>query len=276
MSMIAERVSLEQGGVFRLKGVSCDIRPGELTVLVGPNGSGKTSLIKLLSGEIQATQGMVSLEGEALQHWPALRLAQRRAVLPQHAALDFPFQVRDVVALGRSPHLSDRQRDRQCVSEAMQAFDVAQYARRLYTTLSGGERQRVHLARVWVQLAESSPEQPGYLLLDEPGSALDLRHVHELMQLLTQATRQRRLAVVAALHDLNTAARYADQLILLKQGEMLASGPVEQVMTVEHIQRCYELEVEFLDYQPNGRQVIAMPSNVMRMDGLEDHGGHKN
>jgi len=276
MSLIAQGVALEQGGVCRLRGVSCDIHPGELTVLVGPNGSGKTSLIKLLSGEIQATQGSVSLDGKMVHDWSALSLAQRRAVLPQHAALDFPFQVRDVVALGRSPHLSDRQRDQESVNEAMRAFDISQYAARLYTTLSGGERQRVHLARVWVQLAETNPEQPGYLLLDEPGSALDLRHIHELMQLLTQATRQRRLAVVAALHDLNTAARYADQLILLKQGEMLASGPVEQVMTVEHIQRCYELEVEFLDYQPNGRQVIAMPSNAMRMDGFEDHDGHKN
>lgn len=273
MSLIAEGVSLERGGVLRLSGVCCDIRPGELSILVGPNGSGKTSLIKLLSGEIQATQGRISLEGEALQSWSALGLAQRRAVLPQHAALDFPFQVRDVVALGRSPYLSDRQRDRECVSEAMHAFDVAQYAGRLYTTLSGGERQRVHLARVWVQLAEASPERPGYLLLDEPGSALDLRHIHELMQLLIQATRERRLAVVAALHDLNTAARYADQLILLKQGEMLASGPVAQVMTVDNIQQCYDMEVEFLAYQPNGRQVIAMPTDAVCMDRPENSAG---
>jgi len=262
MSLLAEGVALEQGGVFRLRGVSCTVSPGELTILVGPNGSGKTSLIKLLSGEIQATQGTVKLEGKMLHQWPVLSLAQRRAVLPQHAALDFPFPVRDVVALGRSPHVSDRQRDRESVSDAMCAFDVAQYADRLYTTLSGGERQRVHLARVWVQLTETSAEQPGYLLLDEPGSALDLRHIHELMELLTKAIRERRLAVVAALHDLNTAARYADQLILLKQGEILASGPVAQVMTVEHIQQCYELDVEFLAYQPNGRQVIAMPSGA--------------
>ncbi|MCP4008096.1 MAG: heme ABC transporter ATP-binding protein [Proteobacteria bacterium] len=259
MSLIAENVSLHANGEIRLCEISCEIRPGELTVIIGPNGSGKTSLIKTLAGELIPTQGHLSLDGLDLREWKAGELAQRRAVMPQHATLDFPFRVSDVVALGRSPYPRDLQKDQNLVEEAMACFDVKALADRMYTSLSGGERQRVQLARVWVQLRQPEGALPRYLLLDEPSSALDLRHQRELLALLKNSVHSGQFGVATALHDLNSAAQYADQLILLNKGFIAASGSREQVFTTENITNIYKVPVEFLGYTAGKKQVIAVP-----------------
>jgi len=259
MSLIAEHISLNAEKALRLHDLSCEIRPGELTVIIGPNGSGKTSLIKILGGELKPSSGSVSLDDRDLHSWSAGALARRRAIMPQHATLDFPFRVRDVVALGRSPYPRDAITDRRLVEEAMACFDISEFADRMYTTLSGGERQRVHLARVWVQLSDADQNSPGYLLLDEPTSALDMRHQRELLALLETTVRAGKLGVIAALHDLSSAAQVADQLILLDSGRIVASGPREQVLTVEHIQTVYQVPVNFLRYTPGVSQMIAVP-----------------
>jgi iron complex transport system ATP-binding protein len=259
MSLAAKKISLQSHDEIRLRDISCEIRPGQLTVIIGPNGSGKTSLIKVLAGELVPTQGKVSLDEVNLQHWRIGDLAQRRAVMPQHATLDFPFRVRDVVALGRSPYPRDLQKDRSLVEQAMACFDIGPLAERMYTTLSGGERQRVHLARIWVQLSEPEIKLARYLLLDEPTSALDLRHQRDLLSLLKQSVGSGRMGVAIALHDLSSAAQYADQLILLNRGSIVASGPREQVLTVENIQNIYQVPVEFLRYTSGKNQVIAIP-----------------
>jgi len=259
MSLIANQLSLHGENEIRLRNISCEIRPGELSVIIGPNGSGKTSLVKLLAGELSPSQGQVSLDDIDLVDWASEELARRRAVMPQHATLDFPFRVRDVVALGRSPYPRDVQKDASLVSDAMRRFDIEGLGSRMYTTLSGGERQRVHLARVWVQLSDPDGDFPRYLLLDEPTSALDMRHQREFLNLLKQSVSDGKMGVVAVLHDLSSAARYADHLILLNRGCLVAAGSCEQVLTPENIQDIYQVPVEFLRYTRGEKHVIAVP-----------------
>lgn len=259
MSLVAEKVSVGGVGDYRLDAFSCTIKPGEFTVVIGPNGSGKTSLIKVLSGELTPAEGRVSLDDTALHEWSTRELAKRRAVLPQHAVLDFPFRVREVIALGRSPYLRDVDRDADIIKEAIATFDLGGYENRPYTRLSGGERQRVHLARVWAQICAFDSNKSKYLLLDEPTAALDLKHQRDLMILLKQAVQDHALGVVAALHDLNAAAHYADSLLLLKAGKLLAAGSCDQVLTSANIQQAYDVDVELLHYQSSGKQIVAMP-----------------
>lgn len=259
MSLIAKNLSLEEGGTHRLKNLSCKFLTGCLTVIIGPNGSGKSSLIKVLSGEICPTKGAVSLGGIELGDWPALELAKRRGVLAQQTVLDFPLQVREVVALGRSPYRRSPLKDARLINEAMELFDITQFSGRFYTTLSGGERQRVHLARVWVQLSDFETGISRYILLDEPTSALDLKHQGELMQLLKSTLKHQPLGAVVVLHDLNAAALHADQLILLKQGQVIACGSREQVLNRENIERAYNIKVDILAYQASERQAILIP-----------------
>ena len=259
MSLLAEHITLGNEDGVRLSEVSCEIRPGEITVIIGPNGSGKTSLIKVLSGELLPSNGQVSLDNTDLCSWPPVALARRRAVMPQHARLDFPFRVRDVVALGRSPFPRDVEKDRRLVAEAMACFDIRQLADRMYTTLSGGERQRVHLARVWVQLSDFKPDEPSYLLLDEPVSALDIKHQRELMGLLRDTVATGNMGVGVVLHDLGSAARHADRMILMQDGRVLAQGERDRVLTVENLEQAYQVPVNFIRYTQGSAYVLAIP-----------------
>lgn len=262
MTLKVEQVSLQGSDErLRLDCVDIEVKPGQLTVMIGPNGSGKTSLLQVLSGETRPSAGLASLDGIELRYWSVAELARHRAVMPQSPVLDFPFRVRDVVALGRSPFRADRKLDRQLLAEAMALFDIDALAERMYTTLSGGERQRVHLARVWVQVSQPGADHPRYLLLDEPTSALDLRHQRALLSLLRERVRLGDLGVLAILHDLNSAAQYADQLVLLNRGRVQAAGNPAQVLTSGLVEKTYQVPVQFLRYQPSEKIVIAVPGD---------------
>ncbi|MFP4376979.1 MAG: heme ABC transporter ATP-binding protein [Spirochaetales bacterium] len=231
----ARSVSYTIGQVEILSDVSLSISPGEIVALLGPNGAGKTTLLRLLSGtDAEPTEGELAIDGEALHEQTPGALARRRAILSQEQHLTADFPAFDVVLLGRTPHVTGREqpKDFQIAAGALADARANALADRPYTVLSGGEKQRVALARASAQIWERSDEGNRYLLLDEPTNNLDLAHQH------TALRRARRWAadgvgVVTVLHDLNLAAQYADRLVILDHGRVVASGRPRDVLTQE-------------------------------------------
>lgn len=225
-------LGLQVQGRWLLQGVTGQVVAGQLTAVVGPNGAGKSTLLHLCSGGLVPTAGQVSLDGRALPRWPVHELARRRAVLAQDTPLAFHARVDEVVALGRYPHRRQPSyREPHIVPEALAQAGVAHLAGQLLHTLSGGERARVHFARVLTQVWEAVDGGSRWLLLDEPTAALDLRHQTELLQRARDWACHQGVGVVAVLHDLNLALRFADQVWVMHEGRCVAQGDPTQVLT---------------------------------------------
>lgn len=229
-----------RGGCRILEAVDFTLASGEVMAVLGTNGAGKSTLMATLTGEIAAQRGTVELAGRPLAEWSAAERARRLAVLPQSSTLAFPFTCEEVVAMGRMPHETGLQRDREIVAQAIAAADAAHLARRNYLTLSGGERQRVHLARVLAQIWDT---EDACLLLDEPTASLDLAH-QQLALAQARAVATRGGAVLVILHDLNLAARFADRILLLDRGRMLALGDPWDVLQAERIEQVFGVRVQ--------------------------------
>ncbi|ATL27290.1 heme ABC transporter ATP-binding protein [Streptomyces formicae] len=247
----AEGLRVRLGGREVLGGVSLAARSGEVLALVGPNGAGKSTLLAALAADLPAAEGVVRICGRPAPEWPAAELALRRAVLPQSAALSFPFPVEDVVRMGRAPWAGTRLADDDdgIVRESMAATEVGDFAVRPFSALSGGERARVALARV---LAQRAP----LLLLDEPTAALDLRH----QELVLRICRERAAegdAVVVVLHDLGLAAAYADRVAVLRAGCVAAEGAPAEVFEEELLSEVYRQPVEVFPHPRTGAPVVA-------------------
>ncbi len=231
----ADAISLRLGGRLVLDAVSAAIPCGRLTLLLGANGAGKSSLLRCLSGALKPERGAVSWDGKLLAEYPLLTLARRRAVLAQAPAIAFPFSALEIVLLGRSPHQLaglESSGDIAIAMAALKAMQAQDLAARLWPTLSGGEQQRVQLARVLAQIWQTSKAA---LLLDEPAAALDLKHQHHLFGFLRRLARQQQLALCVITHDLHLARHYADDVILLREGRVFAAGEAESVLTQDAI-----------------------------------------
>lgn len=250
----AERLDVLRGGKRVLAGVDLELQSGEVLGVLGPNGAGKSTLLGALCGEVAAAAGQVSLDRRALADWSGPQRARRMAVLPQGSTLNFAFRVEEVVAMGRLPHDTGRERDAEVVAEALQAADASHLTGRSYLALSGGERQRVHLARVLAQLWPGDAGQ--ILLLDEPTSALDPLHQHTTLQAV-RAFADRGVAVLVILHDLNLAARYCDRLLLLADGRPHLLGAPEQVLQAEPLKDVFGLEVLVQRHPERGHPLIV-------------------
>ncbi|CAM5377682.1 hemin import ATP-binding protein HmuV [Streptomyces spiroverticillatus] len=238
------------GGREVLAGIDLTARAGEVLALVGPNGAGKSTLLAAVAADLAATEGTVRIDGRPVGEWTAPELAVRRSVLPQSAALSFPFPVEDVVRMGRAPWAGTPQEDEDdlAVAGAMAATEVTAFGPRPFSALSGGERARVALARV---LAQRAP----VLLLDEPTAALDLRH----QELVLRICRERAAAgdaVVVVLHDLGLAAAYADRAAVLHGGRIAACGPPAEVFGEELLSRVYRQPVEVLPHPHTGTPLV--------------------
>jgi iron complex transport system ATP-binding protein len=239
-----------------LQQVSGQARPGEIVAVVGANGAGKSTLLRLLSGDLKPSSGDLLFGNEPLAKWPLAGLARRRAVLTQQHTLALAFQVRELVLLGRYPHFGGEPtaHDHAVVAAALAAVGLSHLAERSYPTLSGGEQQRAQLARVLAQVWEA---EAGFLLLDEPLTGLDLRHQHHTLEVARDLARERGFGVIAVLHDLNLAAQYADQILLLRQGQAIAFGPAAEVLTCENIYSGFGIEVELLEHPRLGCPLIV-------------------
>lgn len=212
--------------------VSADFPSGTVTGLIGPNGSGKTSLLHVIAGLRHPVRGVVQIDGENVHDWPTRARARRIALLEQHATTTLDLTVRQVVELGRIPHrgrwpgAADEGREQ--IDEALKLGRVDDLADRRWQTLSGGERQRVQLARALAQ-------EPSLLMLDEPTNHLDLRHQLEFLS----TVRDLGITTIAALHDLDLAAAYCDRLVVLQGGHVVAAGPVDDVLSSELVLDVY-------------------------------------
>jgi len=215
-------------GADVLSDVSLRLAPGDFVAVAGPNGSGKSTLIRAMSRVLRPRRGSALLEGADLYELPARRSAQAIAVLPQETALEFEFTCEEIVLMGRSPHLgrfdTETDRDHAIVREAMERTSTWDLRHRAIVELSGGERQRVLLARAFAQ-------EPRVLLLDEPTSHLDLTFQVQILRLVRQLRDEKKTAVLASLHDLNLASAYADRIVLLSKGRVVATGTPKDVLT---------------------------------------------
>ncbi|MFD9523105.1 heme ABC transporter ATP-binding protein [Streptomyces sp. NPDC059979] len=234
-----------------LAGIDLTARAGEVLALVGPNGAGKSTLLAALAADLPAASGEIRIDGRPVGDWSAPDLALRRSVLPQSAALSFPFPVEDVVRMGRAPWAGTpfAEGDDRAVAAAMAATEVTDFAARPFSALSGGERARVALARV---LAQRAP----LLLLDEPTAALDLRH-QELVLRICRERAEAGDAVVVVLHDLGLAAAYADRAAVLHDGRIAADGPPAEVFEDALLSRVYRQPVEVLPHPRTGAPLVV-------------------
>jgi iron complex transport system ATP-binding protein len=244
----ARDVSFGIGQSVLVRSCTLSLVPGQLTVIVGPNGAGKSTLLKLISGELTPSAGAITSFGQPLAGVPAWRLACRRAVMAQIARLNFPFAAHEVVHLGieglgraRASHLSEH-----LVAQAMAQADILHLAGRDYQTLSGGEQQRVQFARALCQLeAGQSMEPRQALLLDEPIASLDLCHQLTLLETIRALAQSRGIAVLAILHDLNLAAHFADELVVMDGGEIVARGAPATVLDEACLLRVFGVKLSY-------------------------------
>lgn len=236
-----------------VSGVDLAAGPGEFVALIGPNGSGKSTLLRTIYRALRPSAGVISLNGEDLWKMRARHAARHRAVVTQHGDVDAEFSVTEVVATGRAPHkrLLDRENDadRAIVAESLERVGMGWAEDRLLSTLSGGERQRVLVARA---LAQQAP----LLVLDEPTNHLDVRAQLDLLDLI----RSLGLTLLAALHDLNHAAAYGDQVVVLRDGRVTGSGPPLEVLTPEFIAEVFGVRAHIGTHPLTGRPNVSVAS----------------
>lgn len=235
----ADAVCMKVRQATLLNNVSVRIHGGETVAIVGPNGAGKSTLLRLLSGDLRCSGGGVRLKGRDLESYASRDLAKHRVMLSQHVNVSFPFTVEEIVAMGAG----DRPRmvAKPLVDAAIAELELEPLRHRELPTLSGGEQQRAHFARILVQLACGEADHgPSVLLLDEPTSSLDLRYQINLVEIAKRRARSG-TAVVAVLHDLNLAVRFADRIIVLRKGTVAADGSPTETITDSMIRDVFEV-----------------------------------
>jgi len=267
----AKNITFQVGQRALVSEFSASFAPGELHLIIGPNGAGKSTIIKVLARLLRPQTGKIEYEGVDMSQTSEFELAKRRAVLSQAIEIAFPLTVREVVMMGRYPHFGGRpgQTDELIVDELMEFFEVTEFSDRNYQTLSGGERQRVNFARVLAQLwrrtsldlsdeqnAESAIPPCRYLFLDEPLTFLDIRHQIEFMKKVRDFARARDVVTVGVVHDLNLAARFSDQIVLLNNGHIIANGAPAEVLTTDLIMEVFGIKPIFVPVEESGVHLI--------------------
>ncbi len=245
--LIVQQVSQYANTKPILQEVSFSAAPGRLTILLGANGAGKSTLLRLLAGESSTQKGDIRLDGKPIADYTPHQLALRRAMLTQHFTVSLPFTCEEIVTMGRYPHFGQQptQADKAVINDCMEEMDVAGFKDRIYHTLSGGEQQRVQLARVLAQLHGQPQKGSRLLLLDEPTSGMDVFHQQLCLKKAKEKARAGAI-VIAILHDLNLAAQFGDQLLLLHKGRLTAQGSPKNLLQPNRIRETYGIDVEIV------------------------------
>ncbi len=271
--LVAQNLEFEIDGTRIVRDISLQLRAGEVAAIVGPNGAGKTTLLRLLGGLLKPSSGRLALCGKPLAVWSSRDRAALIASVPQHTNLDFDLTALDLVLMGRHPHMGRFQMEGKAdvvvAEDALAATQSSHLAGRSLLDMSGGERQRVLIARALAQ-------EPRVLLLDEPTANLDLAHQLQVMELIHGLAAERNVAVLAAVHDLPTAARYGDRLLLIADGALIAEGTPADVLTEERIARAYGVRASLnVDPKSGALGVAALEatsSSDAPIENLSDEG----
>jgi iron complex transport system ATP-binding protein len=242
-----------------LEHISFAVEAGEMLAIVGPNGAGKSTMLKVAAGSLRSSHGQVELFGAPLENFKRRELARVLATVAQESQPAFRFTVLEMVLMGRAPHLGsfhfETRRDLEIAHAALEQFGLLDLAHRSIDEISGGERKRVFIARALTQ-------EPRVVLLDEPAAFLDMRHVAEIFARLRAMCAERDLAVVATMHDLNTAALHADRVLIIKAGKVIACGTAEEVLTAANLARVYEVDVHVGRNPVTGTLVVLPGTNM--------------
>lgn len=247
-----EQISVSLAKRKILSNVNLSLHRGEFTALLGPNGTGKSTLLKAITNEVTHS-GSVKIYGQHRDYWANQDLARHLGVLPQSSSLSFNFTAQEVVELGAIGLTATNDEIKRLTIHNMRQTDVDHLANRNYPTLSGGEKQRVHLARVLTQLEQSQDNT--IILLDEPTSALDLHHQHTTLS-LAKSLADKGATVVAVLHDLNLAAQYADRMVILNQGSIAVDAIPTIALQPDIIEDVYQHKVSIIPHPEFGHPLV--------------------
>ncbi|GLR51014.1 ABC transporter ATP-binding protein [Shinella yambaruensis] len=260
-TLLANGLSAGYGETLILDGLDLAVPPGRITVIVGANACGKSTLLRTLSRLLPARKGQVLLDGKSIHRIPSRDLARTLGLLPQSPIAPEGITVADLVSRGRHPHQGVFSRwtreDDEAVAAALAATKTDDLSERPIDELSGGQRQRV-----WIAMALA--QQTDLLLLDEPTTFLDISHQIEVLDLLTDLNQTRGTTIVMVLHDLNLAARYADHLVAMTKGRLHVAGPPEAVLTEDHVRQVFGLESRIITDPTSGRPTM-LPIGRHRM-----------
>ena len=253
-ALALNRLAVTLGGARVLDDLSADVEDGQWVALIGPNGAGKTTALRAVAGLV-SYEGTVRVFTDDARHLRGRRLARKIALVPQVPLIPGDMTVRAYVLLGRTPHLgylgNEGRSDHRAVDAALEQLDLGALAHRRLDTLSGGERQRATLARA---LAQDAP----VLLLDEPTASLDMGRQQQVLELVDELRTSRGLTVLSTMHDLTLAGQYADRLLLLDRGRLVAAGSADEVLTQALITQHYGADVEVVGSADSGFAVVPV------------------
>ena len=241
MKLRVKGLFFKYNGTDALRDVDLEVNEHEIVSIVGPNASGKTTLLKCINKLLKPYIGTVYMDGSSTAKMNVRELARKVSSVPQISLRSFPFKVFDVVLMGRKPYIKWQlaEEDLKVVEESMKLVGIENLTSKYFDELSGGVMQKVLIAKAITQ-------KPELLILDEPTTHLDIKHQFEILNLIRTLAKSRDIAVLMAIHDLNLAARFSDRICMIKEGRIFASGSPKDVLTLENIREVYDVEVKVL------------------------------
>ena len=264
MAVNVINLSYSYGSRPVLKNLTFSVPKSDFFIIIGPNGSGKTTLMKVISGILKPQKGRLEILNRSIGHYNLKALARTIAFVPQMVTVDFPFTVIEMVLMGRSPYLGmlglEHEKDMEIAKQAIAFTGVEHLTHRKLDQLSGGEQQRVFIARAICQ-------EPDVILLDEPTASLDLAHQVRVMDLMEKLKVEKGVTVVMVSHDVNLAAMYGDQLLLLSNGQIVCQGLPDEVLTFQTLEEAYGCTL-LVDESPLGKipRVTLVPQKFINVD----------